>query len=83
MSTVNMHEAKTNLSRLVDAIESGSEREIIIARNGRPAVKLVPVDKPRRRPMRPGLAKGLFTFPDDFDADDDLIAAMFNGTSDH
>ena len=43
MSTVNMLEAKAHLSRLVDAVESGAESEIIIARNGRPAAKLLPV----------------------------------------
>ena len=41
MPVVNMLEAKSNLSRLVEAVESGVETEIIIARNGRPAAKLV------------------------------------------
>jgi len=45
MNTVNMLQAKSNLSRLVEAIEQGEEREIIIARNGRPAAKLIPIDK--------------------------------------
>ena len=44
MQPVNMLQAKTSLSRLVEAIEQGKEREIIIARNGRPAAKLVPID---------------------------------------
>ena len=44
MNRVNMLEAKTHLSRLVDAVESGAEKEIIIARNGKPAAKLVPID---------------------------------------
>ena len=49
MNRVNMLEAKTHLSRLVDAVESGAEKEIIIARNGKPAAKLVPIDaKPRK-----------------------------------
>jgi len=39
-----MLEAKSSLSRLVDAIETGREREIILARNGRPAARLVPID---------------------------------------
>jgi prevent-host-death family protein len=77
MTTVNMHDAKSNLSRLVDSIESGAEAEIIIARNGRPAARLVALNKPRR-PMIFGGAKGLMNLPDDFDADDALIAAMFN-----
>jgi prevent-host-death family protein len=43
MPTVNMLEAKSNLSRLVEAVESGTEAEIFIARNGRPAAGLVPI----------------------------------------
>ena len=44
MPVVNMLDAKTNLSKLVDAVESGAEREVIIARTGKPAAKLVAVD---------------------------------------
>lgn len=44
MPIVNMLDAKTNLSKLVDAVESGAEREVIIARNGKPAAKLVAVE---------------------------------------
>lgn len=49
MTTVNMLEAKTTLSKLVDAVETGSEKEIIIARNGKPAARLVAIaaEKPR------------------------------------
>ncbi|MDZ4842670.1 MAG: type II toxin-antitoxin system Phd/YefM family antitoxin [Hyphomicrobium aestuarii] len=56
MITVNMLEAKSNLSRLVEAVESGAEREIVIARNGKPAARLVPI---RVRPTGPriGAAK--------------------------
>ncbi|MEZ5863323.1 MAG: type II toxin-antitoxin system prevent-host-death family antitoxin [Geminicoccaceae bacterium] len=43
MHTVNMLEAKTQLSKLVEAVESGAEAEIVIARNGKPAAKLVPI----------------------------------------
>ena len=43
MQIVNMLQAKSTLSRLVEAIEQGEEREIVIARNGRPAAKLVPI----------------------------------------
>lgn len=42
--TVNMHEAKTGLSRLVADIESGAEQEIIIARNGKPVARIVPIE---------------------------------------
>lgn len=59
MATVNMLEAKTNLSRLVDAVESGREAEVVIARNGKPAARLVPIE-PARRKVRIGLAKGKY-----------------------
>lgn len=62
MSTVNMLDAKSNLSRLVEAVESGAEAEIIIARNGKPAAKLVPVAAPVGQ--RIGVAKGAFKAPD-------------------
>ena len=77
MSTVNMLEAKSNLSRVVESVENGTEREIIIARNGRPAAKLVPLTQVTSG-QRIGLGKGKFVVPGDFDAHDDLIAALFN-----
>ena len=43
LSVVNMLEAKTHLSRLVDEVESGAASEIIIARNGKPAARLAPL----------------------------------------
>jgi antitoxin (DNA-binding transcriptional repressor) of toxin-antitoxin stability system len=80
MTTVNMLAAKTQLSRLVKAIETRAEREIIIARNGKPAAKLVPLAPP---PVdvskRIGIAEGLFVVPDDFDADNAEIEKLFNG----
>ena len=76
MTTVNMLEAKSQLSRLVEAVESGTEREIIIARNGKPAARLVPLE-PVRRGQRIGVAKGEFIIPDDIDQDNELIAQMF------
>lgn len=80
MPTVNMLEAKSNLSRLVDAVESGRETEIVIARNGRPAARLVPIDaKPAGR--RIGVARGKFKAPADADADEAAIAALFAGSA--
>ena len=76
MSTVNMFQAKSQLSRLVAQIESGAEAEIIIARNGRPAARLVAMSKaPQGR--RIGVAKGKFIAPEATDAYDDQIAEMF------
>ena len=76
MRTVNMLEARSNLSRLVQAVEEGREDEIVIARNGRPAARLVAVGgKPAGR--RIGVAKGQFVPPDDMDAENARIAALF------
>jgi len=48
MKTVNLHAAKTHLSRLVD--EAANGEEIVIAKAGRPMVRLVPVTRPLKRP---------------------------------
>lgn len=78
MQTVNMLQAKSSLSRLVEAIEQGHEREIVIARNGRPAAKLVPMDTAPSG-KRIGVAKGLFVVPDSIDAHNDEVAQLFMG----
>lgn len=81
VTTVNMLEAKTQLSRLVEAVENGDKREVVIARNGKPAVRIVPLE--RRRPSIIGVAKGEFPGYDpsleDFDADNEAIAKLFYG----
>ncbi len=59
-----MHEAKTRLSELVAAAERGEE--VIIARNGRPAVRLMAVVE-EHPPVRLGVLAGQITLPDDFD----------------
>ena len=79
MQPVNMLDAKTSLSRLVDDIEQGREREIIIARNGKPAARLVPID-PAPVVKRIGVAKGKFDVPDDIDLCNDEVAHLFHGT---
>jgi prevent-host-death family protein len=78
VSVVNMLEAKSNLSRLVDAVESGAEREIVIARNGRPAAKLVPISSTARG-KRIGVAKDKWVIPETIDADNPLIEKLFAG----
>lgn len=74
---VNVYEAKTQLSRLIERALAGED--VVIARAGRPVVRLVPVDnQPVRR--RPGSARGQIHLADDFD--DDLpadLAAVFRG----
>jgi len=76
MTTVNIFEAKTNLSRLVEAVESGRESEIIIARNGRPAARLVPLGH-KTPGVRLGVAEGEFEVPDNIDEANPLIAKLF------
>ena len=65
MKQVNIHEAKTELSKLVERAEAGEE--IVIARAGKPAAKLVPVTKSRGR-RRLGLLDGEFRVPGNFNA---------------
>ena len=78
MQAVNMLQAKTSLSRLVEAIEQGQELEIVIARNGRPAAKLVPMDSvPAGK--RIGVAKGLFEVPESIDTHNHEVAQLFMG----
>ena len=62
METVNVHVAKTSLSRLLKRVEAGEE--VIIARNGTPVAKLAPIEK-RGRPQ-PDIFKGKFVLPDSF-----------------
>lgn len=78
MLVVNMFEAKTTLSKLVEAIESGKETEVIIARHGIPVARLAPIT---RQPVhkRIGAAREEFEVPDDIDTDNEHIAALFGG----
>jgi prevent-host-death family protein len=89
MQTVTLTEAKSNLSKLVEAIEFGKQDEIVIARDGHPAARLVPVlstnDDAQTDPsqthnkVRFGLAKGRLSEPTYSDRDDADIAKLFNG----
>lgn len=65
MPTVNVHEAKTHLSKLLARVEAGEE--IVIARDGRPVARMVGVRPPRARRVA-GRDRGVFTLPEDFDA---------------
>lgn len=79
MRTVNIHEAKTHLSRLVDRAAMGEP--FIIAKAGKPLVKVVPLDAPAAGEMkRLGFMEGLIKVPDDFDTMfADEIEEMFYG----
>lgn len=62
--TVNVHEAKTHLSRLLKRVAAG--HEIIIAKAGRPIARLIPFARPGTRPL--GMDVGRVVIVDDFDA---------------
>ncbi|HEX9824056.1 MAG TPA: type II toxin-antitoxin system Phd/YefM family antitoxin [Actinomycetota bacterium] len=64
MAQVNVHEAKTHLSKLLRRVLEGEE--IVIAKAGRPVARLVPVST-ERRPRKPGTARGRIIMRDDFD----------------
>jgi prevent-host-death family protein len=76
MASVNIHAAKTHLSRLVERVEAGEE--IVIARAGRPVARLVPY-RAVREPRRPGLWNGRVRLRPDFDAPDPAIVRSFEG----
>jgi prevent-host-death family protein len=63
--TVNVHEAKTHLSKLLERVQLGEE--IVIARSGKPVARLVAVKEPGRR-REPGSARGQIRMAEDFDA---------------
>ncbi len=77
---VNILEAKTQLSRLVDAVESGTELEIVIARNGKPAARLVALQENPKQKVRLGLADGKYPVmtQEEFDADNEGIWSGFH-----
>ena len=78
---VNIHHAKTNLSKLIAAAESGEE--VIIARNGKPAVKLVLVTPPARKSRKHlrGSGIGKIWTADDWDSEETNLAIqkLFEG----
>jgi prevent-host-death family protein len=79
MRTFNIHEAKTHLSRLVDEAEKGEP--FVIAKAGKPKVKVVPLDAPNGEPTsRVGFLKGQITVPDDIKTIfADEIEELFHG----
>jgi prevent-host-death family protein len=79
MRTVNIHEAKTHLSRLVEQAADGEG--FIIAKAGKPMVKVVPLDAPSPSAIRRlGFMEGEIEVPDDFDRiDAEEIRKLFEG----
>ena len=78
MTTVNIHEAKTHLSRLLAKVARGDE--VIIARGGKPVARLVPVQKVKRMDQLLGIDKGRLWIAEDFDGPlPEEILAAFEG----
>ena len=77
--TVNVHEAKTHLSRLLEAVEAGED--VVIARAGKPIARLVPVAA-RTEARTPGSWRGRVFIADDFDETPEELIAAFHGDTD-
>lgn len=76
MSAINIHEAKTHLSRLIEAAAAGEE--VVIARHGRPVARLVAIQAAST--PRIGALKGRLLVPEDFDAPlPERVLADFEG----
>ena len=77
METINIHQAKTHLSRLVGQAAGG--RPFVIAKAGKPLVKVVPLDAPESgQQKRLGFMAGQIAVPDDFDRmGEDSIESLF------
>jgi prevent-host-death family protein len=76
MSVTNIHEAKTRLSQLIERALAGEE--VIIAKAGKPLVKLVPYQQ-STEPRQPGRWKGKVWMAEDFDQLPEDLAAAFRG----
>jgi len=76
MQMINIHQAKTNLSRLIEKTLSGED--VIIAKAGKPVVKLIAY-KEKAKPRKPGLWKGKIWISDDFNDEDEEINKLFYG----
>ena len=71
---MNMHEAKTTLSKLVEEVQAGED--VVIARAGKPVARLVPYVE-RRQPRKPGAMKGQIWMAPNFDDPDPELIALF------
>ena len=81
MQTVNIHEAKTHLSKLVERAAAGET--IILAKSGKPRARLMPIDQPEKAKRRLGMLQGMFDVPDDIKTTfKDEIEEMFYGNPD-
>jgi prevent-host-death family protein len=74
----NIYEAKTRLSQLVDQAAAGEE--VIIARNGRPVARLVPIQRQAARRVPGGWKGKVWMAPDFAEPDQEMIDAMYGGS---
>lgn len=76
METINIHDAKTNLSRIIEQVAAGAE--VLIAKAGKPMARLSPLQA--AAPIRFGVLKGKVSIADDFDAPlPEAVLAGFEG----
>ncbi|MEX0895929.1 MAG: type II toxin-antitoxin system prevent-host-death family antitoxin [Patescibacteria group bacterium] len=81
MKIVNIHQAKTHFSALVDAVGKG--QTVVIGKAGKPVVKLIKYSSSTDSPQpRPGMYSGAITISDDFTAESDEISQLFYGKDD-
>jgi prevent-host-death family protein len=74
--TINIHEAKTHLSRIIEEVANGAE--VIIAKAGEPMARLIPIAA-KPRPKNLGLLRGKIKVPDDFNSPVPEVIADFEG----
>jgi prevent-host-death family protein len=74
-TTVNIHEAKTHLSKLLEKVGEG--HDVIIAKAGKPVARLVAIQDSSKPVL--GSERGKFVIPEDFDAPDPELEALFDG----
>jgi len=77
MHTVSLFEAKTHLSRIVEALVTGGNDQVVITRRGKPVVRLAPLSE-QNTSKRIGIARGQFSIPDDIDRTNETIATIFS-----
>jgi len=78
MKTVNIQAAKTHLSRLVEEAVAGND--IILAKAGKPLVRLTPIQRDVS-PRKPGVWKGKVRMAKDFNAEDEEVSVLFEGST--
>jgi len=76
MHTVSLFDAKTHLSRIIENLITGREDRVVISRRGKPVACVTPL-KEVDTTKRIGIARGQFEVPDDIDAANPAIAALF------